>query len=194
MGRLRIKYQGRIWRLRDPETLLGRSRSCDIIVGSPLASRVHARLVLRSGALQLVDPGSRNGTTLNGEAVSGSSPVTEGDRIGIGSDILELVGDADESHLKTIPPPSGDEEVTRSVRGVNVVEVLPVLLEECERPGRAAAVLPQLRDAVRRFLDTDMGTTGEEVANVRGMLRAARVRIDHPEFQTWVEGALARLS
>ncbi len=183
-----------MWRLKDPETLLGRSRSCDIIVGSPLASRVHARLVLRDGQLQLVDPGSRNGTTLNGERVQGSATLRKGDRIGIGSDVLELVEAQDEPTLITVPPPAGDEEITRSVRSVNIVEVVPLLIDECQRPGRAAAVLPQLRDAVARFVESEHGSSSDEVAKLRGLLRAARVRIDHPEFQTWVESALSRLS
>jgi pSer/pThr/pTyr-binding forkhead associated (FHA) protein len=141
----------------------------------------------------MVDTGSRNGTMLNGERVSGSIGLKQGDRIGVGSDLLEVV-EVEAEPLAVAIPPSGNEEVTRSVRGLHIGDVVPFLIDECAKEGRAQAVLPQLRDALDRFTELKSGTSSDDIAKLRGLLRAARVRIEHPEFQTWVESALAKLS
>lgn len=183
-----------MWPLHDPETLLGRSRTCHIIVGSPLASRVHARLLAQNGGLLMVDTGSRNGTTVNGERVQGSISLKKGDRIGIGSDVLELVEVEAETLTAVTTQPIGNEEVTRSVRALNILDIVPFLIDECAREGRAEAVLPQLREVFARFTESKTDALADDVAKLRGLLRAARVRIEHPEFQTWVESALAKLA
>ena len=65
---------------------LGRAAHNDIVLTDPSASREHAMIRREaSGAAFLSDSGSRNGTTLNGRAVS-TAPVRlcDGDTIAIG--------------------------------------------------------------------------------------------------------------
>ena len=67
--------------------VLGRSRSCDLTLTSPDASRRHAEIAAEGGRFLLRDLGSTNGTWVNGERV-GERVLESGDRIDIGGEIL----------------------------------------------------------------------------------------------------------
>lgn len=63
---------------------IGRSEEADISIDNTAISRLHAALELKGGIHFLTDLGSTNGTTVNGERISGTVPVTEKDTITIG--------------------------------------------------------------------------------------------------------------
>ena len=70
---------------------IGRSSSNDLTLDAPSVSRVHARVILDSEGVRVVDAGSMNGLTVNG-----SSALVA--RIGVG-DVIELGG----FHLALVP-------------------------------------------------------------------------------------------
>jgi pSer/pThr/pTyr-binding forkhead associated (FHA) protein len=75
--------------LRAGETVrIGRSRSCDLALRSPDASRRHAEIVLVASGWLARDLDSTNGTYVNGERVVGEHLLQPGDRIEIGSDSI----------------------------------------------------------------------------------------------------------
>ncbi|MCA9700749.1 MAG: FHA domain-containing protein, partial [Myxococcales bacterium] len=61
MSRLRSTDGVREW-LLPSRCLIGRSRSCDVVLGEPAVSSEHALLRWRNGAWELQDLHSRNGT------------------------------------------------------------------------------------------------------------------------------------
>ena len=65
-GRMRFRYDG--------EFLIGRSHECAICYRSSFVSARHARLAYSEGLLSIEDLGSRNGTFVNGEKLSGHQP------------------------------------------------------------------------------------------------------------------------
>ena len=65
-------------------TRLGRSAANTVMIDDPFASTEHASLVQRGGRWWLEDLGSKNGTLLNGERLTGPAIVATGDEIGIG--------------------------------------------------------------------------------------------------------------
>lgn len=67
--------------------VLGRSRTCDLTLQTPDASRRHAEISSVGGGWLLRDLGSTNGTFLNGERVD-EREIKPGDRIEIGGDLL----------------------------------------------------------------------------------------------------------
>jgi pSer/pThr/pTyr-binding forkhead associated (FHA) protein len=69
---------------------IGRATGADFIVDAPLVSRVHCRLTAGATEIEIVDLGSTNGTSLNGERVDRRAEAREGDRIGIGRVELEV--------------------------------------------------------------------------------------------------------
>jgi Protein of unknown function (DUF3662)/FHA domain len=73
--------------LLSPVTVLGRSAGADVQLADPGVSRRHAELHLTGDAVRLLDAGSTNGTTVNGEQVT-ARQLRSGDRIQIGSTVL----------------------------------------------------------------------------------------------------------
>ena len=76
--------QGRVVRV-------GRAADCDLVLTDPLVSRHHFEVEGRNGAFYIRDPGSTNGTYLNGEKVSGERELQVGDRIEVGDCLLTFI-------------------------------------------------------------------------------------------------------
>jgi pSer/pThr/pTyr-binding forkhead associated (FHA) protein len=72
------------------EMTIGRAPGCAVPIHDTFASQIHARIFRRDGAIFLEDLGSTNGTFLNRKKVTGPMPVTNRDRVQIGSTVLEL--------------------------------------------------------------------------------------------------------
>lgn len=73
------------------EVTLGRSPACVIAFEKDtFASSVHARIFEREGGMWLEDLGSRNGTFLNDQRLSGPAPLERGDRLKVGTTVLEV--------------------------------------------------------------------------------------------------------
>ena len=68
---------------------VGRASDNDVIVDDPLVSRHHCQLKLQHGAYSFADLGSRNGSWVNGQAVS-EVALGPGDHIRIGSTEIEF--------------------------------------------------------------------------------------------------------
>jgi pSer/pThr/pTyr-binding forkhead associated (FHA) protein len=64
--------------------LLGRERDNDILLETDLASRYHAELRLERGRAYLLDRGSMNGTSVNGQKIWGLMPLQHGDLLEVG--------------------------------------------------------------------------------------------------------------
>ncbi len=81
----------RVYELK-PETVIGRSRSCDIRLTLPDVSREHCLIRQHDGKLHIVDMGSRNGTHVNGKNVqeTGPVPLSNGDEVRIGGFVLKV--------------------------------------------------------------------------------------------------------
>lgn len=66
--------------------VIGRDPTCDVQIADDTVSRRHASLEVRGRRVLLRDLGSRNGTRINGEAISREErDLAEGDRIDVGS-------------------------------------------------------------------------------------------------------------
>ncbi|MEU6585016.1 FAD-dependent oxidoreductase [Nocardia sp. NPDC046763] len=107
-------------RLLDGPIVFGRDGSHEVLADGGV-SRQHLRLVPTPTALSVVDLGSRNGTTVNGVALTGRRELVTGDVVRLGrSEILVLhtpTGEPDEHEPSetvlgpsgAIPRPPGDE-------------------------------------------------------------------------------------
>ncbi len=75
---------GRLHRIDGDETIIGRDAAAGIRIHDPGVSRAHARILRAAdGAVSVVDLGSRNGTTVNGQRVD-SVELKDGDKVKIG--------------------------------------------------------------------------------------------------------------
>ncbi|MDA8019330.1 MAG: SpoIIE family protein phosphatase [Thermoanaerobaculia bacterium] len=80
-------------RLGTEEVTLGRGESNTVQFRDPWLSRLHARVLWRNGAHVLVDAGSRNGTFLNGERLTGRQELKPGDHVTLGNVLLRYLHD-----------------------------------------------------------------------------------------------------
>lgn len=78
----------------EPVLLVGRSRTCDVVLTDPTVSRAHAALMRYAGRWHVVDRGSTNGTWVNDRQVWGTAEVRPGDRVGFGEATYVLVAPA----------------------------------------------------------------------------------------------------
>jgi len=78
-----LTLEGKTHELTTRQTVLGRSKDCDIQLDDPNASRRHAEVRQEDATYWLVDLDSTNGTELNGTRVD-RGKLADGDRITIG--------------------------------------------------------------------------------------------------------------
>jgi hypothetical protein len=79
-----LTINGRTHELRKPSVVIGRSKESDIRLSDPNVSRKHAEIRQEGSAYWIVDLGSTNGISVNGQALK-RSKLDDGDRITLGS-------------------------------------------------------------------------------------------------------------
>ena len=102
------------------ENIMGRSPSADVVVNYPSVSRQHAAIIRRGDDADwtVYDLGSKMGTSVNGQPVEGSAPVTVGDTVELGGVPLVLIP-VDDQELS--------EQVARRRRQVPISPWLPLI-------------------------------------------------------------------
>ena len=75
------------------ETTIGRHPECTIVVDAGAVSRYHAKVMQKPEGFTVEDSGSRNGTFLNGQLLTGPQMLREGDKIRISEVELVFQGD-----------------------------------------------------------------------------------------------------
>jgi hypothetical protein len=81
---------GQVIPLTGPVTTLGRAATCQVVIEDSFASRHHAQIAWRDDRYWLRDLESKNGTLLDGEAVTGEIPLPDGATIQIGDTRLRI--------------------------------------------------------------------------------------------------------
>jgi hypothetical protein len=71
-------------------TVVGRAPECDLLIDDTYASQQHARVFGKNGAWYVEDLGSTNGTFVNDQKLAAPAMVQPGDRIRVGTTVLEL--------------------------------------------------------------------------------------------------------
>ena len=74
----------------DGSTTIGRSVECELRLDDTYVSQQHARIFDRSGNWYVEDLGSTNGTCVNDQRLVAPAMLTPGDKIRIGTTIVEL--------------------------------------------------------------------------------------------------------
>lgn len=72
------------------ELTIGRSAGCSITLDDTYVSQIHAKIATRDTGVVLEDLGSTNGTYLNRQRVSAPVVMEIGDRVQVGSTVMEL--------------------------------------------------------------------------------------------------------
>jgi DNA-binding winged helix-turn-helix (wHTH) protein len=86
----RLSWGGREILLGEGEHVLGRLPDASVWIDSTNVSRRHARIVVSAGQATLEDLGSKNGTYVGGQKLTGPSELTDGDVITVGPVVLKF--------------------------------------------------------------------------------------------------------
>lgn len=97
---------GKAFPLEGAEIVLGRDPACTICINDSQVSRRHARLVLSGTGYVLQDLGSTNGTFVNGQRVTGEHPLSAGELVALGENVV-LVYEAAFDPNATMVAPAG---------------------------------------------------------------------------------------
>ena len=81
----KLLWAGREFALLEGENVLGRERDATAWIDVHSVSRRHARIVVSGDRATLEDLGSKNGTFLEGKAVTRPAALSDGDRVRIGT-------------------------------------------------------------------------------------------------------------
>jgi pSer/pThr/pTyr-binding forkhead associated (FHA) protein len=71
-------------------TVVGRGTECDLRLDDTFVSQEHARIFAKDGSWYVEDLGSTNGTFVNEQRLAAPAMLTSGDRIRVGTTVLEL--------------------------------------------------------------------------------------------------------
>ncbi|HSN99621.1 MAG TPA: FHA domain-containing protein [Candidatus Nanopelagicales bacterium] len=119
---IRLRYLAHDLEVPFGEFVIGRSAECQLSLDDPLVSRRHGLLTVSDAGVTVEDLGSRNGVFVNGVRITGKRPLSDGDRITIGSQEMFLLG--------TIEPTSSPKagaawaRQTQNARTMDIVDVL----------------------------------------------------------------------
>lgn len=164
--------------LADEVTIIGRGSNCHVVVSHPLASRLHARVEREGVRYFLADAGSANGTFVNGQRLTGSHLLNEGDQIGLGEETPILLFRDPEATIRSARQLRYDEGKLRFVYGSSEIALTPnelLLLRHlykhignvCSRDSCAQAVWS------RPYHQRDSGAMDQLVSTLRQALREA---------------------
>lgn len=105
--------------LREGSLLIGRLPDCDVRLADSLVSRMHARISVQAGSVVVEDLHSSNGVYVNGQRVSHSAVLREGDRILIGTTEFSLFESRDSirQRPRVVPPVSSSTVSSSPLRG-----------------------------------------------------------------------------
>ncbi len=94
---------------------VGREPECGLCIPTSVVSRLHARIGWRDGGLWIEDPGSTNGTYVNGQRIAAATELHEGDQIAFDTLIYQLID--------LLPPPLDQERTALGMRALQPAEL-----------------------------------------------------------------------
>lgn len=87
---LELVWRKQTFSLTEGEHLAGRDAECSLVIDSSSVSRRHARITVVAGTATIEDLDSTNGTQVNGTRISGLTPLSPGDEVSVGSEVLQV--------------------------------------------------------------------------------------------------------
>lgn len=150
----------------DRPVTLGRSRENAIVLADEHASRVHARIEFADGRWTVTDLESRNGTRVDGDAITRPTPLFDGAEIAVGDTVLQFQSDGGEA----VPESQGPStRLSDTADGATTTQLQADELTNLCRFMSAAVQETEPRDLLRRALRVVLKQTGASLAGYLGL-------------------------
>ena len=187
------------WELKPGKYIVGRKitsgkSACDFAIQDKTVSKNHAEIVVDAGGFHLADNGSKNGTLVNGEMITGSVSVKEGDKIMFGQAEFKLTHqDKKSSDASPVPTTTrlADKDLGNSVF-LSINEALqPLPTKATERPELVStlfemAKLLSLPEPKEIMLERSLGL----IARVIPAERLAVLSVAEDQSEIYTDAAL----
>jgi ABC-type multidrug transport system ATPase subunit len=153
--------------LDQPEMLIGRDPSLDIVIEAPGVSRRHARIYLQGEQQYIEDLGSSNGTYVNDTQISHATGLQHGDRVGLGSSVW----------LRFETPPAletalgGTEDMSREAFAATMLESPETVVPDVFESAPPAQPAPE----------AELGTAGPADTRISGRASPPAERPAEPQ-------------
>ncbi len=190
---------GKMFKLDDGETVIGRSHRADIRLDDDSISRLHVKMQLNGTSVSIEDLGSSNGTLVNGERIT-TTGLRDGDKIRLGeTTILKFTfhDRLDESFQQKMYNAALRDPLTKSFNKKYFLDQLKLEASYSKRHGTPLTLVIFDLDHFKRVNDTYGHVAGDAVLIqtaelVRGMLRQEDVfaRYGGEEFVIILRGIL----
>ena len=109
------KNDGKTIKITVPEFIIGRGERAHLRPSSDMVSRMHCAIRLKDGKVEIEDLGSRNGSFVNDQQLSGIHMAQSGDRLRIGQLNFEVIIDPSQAGIKKPPVKDIAEAAARTV-------------------------------------------------------------------------------
>jgi DNA-binding winged helix-turn-helix (wHTH) protein len=100
----RLIWRGESFDVPAGESVIGRDRLCAIRMDADSVSRHHARLRVSEHGASIEDLGSKNGTWVDGERITGAMPLVDGASVRLGSETVRFESGGDQRPTRTAAP------------------------------------------------------------------------------------------
>ena len=87
---IHLVWNDRVIALAEGEHIAGRGEECSVVIDATTVSRRHAKIVVRAGSITIEDLESTNGTHVNGLQITAPTPLANGHKIELGSEVIEV--------------------------------------------------------------------------------------------------------
>ncbi|HSI04129.1 MAG: diguanylate cyclase [Myxococcota bacterium] len=169
---------GRIYKLDEPEIVLGRGDTVGIRIVDDGVSRRHAKLIQKGDAVTLLDLDSTNGTFCNGERVD-ERVLRDGDKIRIGTTTIlkfSMQDALEEDFSRRQYEWATRDSLTGCFNKKYFVERLPAEIAYAKRHDKALSLAMCDIDHFKRINDTYGHTAGDVVLRnvARALLESVR--------------------
>ena len=103
---------GQSLNIETDDFMIGRGSSCDLTLPERSVSRYHVQIIQQGAGYVLKDLGSKNGTHVNGEQISGTVDLHDGDEIQIALAVKMVFIGTDATVPLTFDPPEPEKRLT----------------------------------------------------------------------------------
>jgi pSer/pThr/pTyr-binding forkhead associated (FHA) protein len=179
-------HAGKTIPISSPQFLIGRDPHCNLRPASPAISKQHCGIFVRDGKVFVQDYGSTNGTSVNGELLSGEREVSNDDQLKVGPLEFTLKIEAiaaRPTERATMPKTTAEEKASKAAAETVVAQNAPVAIAQsaAEEDSEHAAAMYLAMDETGALDPTAEakipdGTTVMEIPAVAGQTQAEKTK------------------